>query len=65
MKTTTYKTMDVSDLGDNCDNTDLVRFVQACQARQEETWESDEVVTEWMWGNGDWRDSTNRYAPRG
>lgn len=65
MKTTTYKTMHSFDLGENCDNTDLVRFVQACQARQEETGESDEVVTEWMWGNGDWWNRAKRYAPRG
>jgi hypothetical protein len=58
---TTYRTMDTSDLGDNCDSADLGRFRAACAARQRETGETDEVVTEWMWAQGDWDARCRQY----
>ena len=60
MASTTYKTMDASDLGDGCTERDLGWFVNACRIKQINAEEagspmSDEEVTAWMWGDdGDW-----------
>lgn len=54
MSTTTYKTMDISDLGDNCTQEDLDAFKAACE-RERYPDESDQQVTDrlWtMWVNG-------------
>jgi hypothetical protein len=60
---TTYRTMDVSDLGDNCTEAELRWFHLACECRQGETGETDAEVTEWMWGaDGDWSTRARRYA---
>lgn len=53
MSTTTYKTMDVSDLGDNATDADLRAFADACR-REQKPDETDEQVTDRLWGNGDW-----------
>jgi hypothetical protein len=62
MASTTYKTMDVSDLGDNCTEQELAWFAAACRLRQEDTGESDEQVTEWMWGDGVWPERAGQYV---
>jgi len=51
---TTYKAMDISDLGDNATADDLAAFRKACERKQESTGWSDEAVTAWMWNGGDW-----------
>jgi hypothetical protein len=52
--TTTYRTMDVSDLGDNATADDLTAFRKACERKQEATGWDDATVTDWMWNGGDW-----------
>lgn len=56
MQRTTYKTMGLDDLGQNATDKDLHWFKRACKARQEQTGETDEQVTQWMWGTGDYWD---------
>lgn len=51
---TTYKTMDVSDLDPFATRQHLNAFRHACDVRQRDTDETDEAVTEWMWGDGAW-----------
>lgn len=58
----TYKTMTVEHLGDNTNERDLEWFRAACVVRQAETGESDEEVTDWMWGQGDWGDRARLYV---
>lgn len=50
----TYKTMDISDLGDNATEADLRAFADACRVHQLPN-ETDEEVTERLWNNGDWQ----------
>lgn len=52
--TSTYKTMDISDLGDNATVQELNAFRKACEQRQADTDETDEQVTAWMWADGNW-----------
>ncbi len=54
MEPTTFRNMDISELGDDCTPEDLHLFRRACERRQQETGEDDFDVTAWMWGDGDW-----------
>lgn len=62
MSSTTFRTMDISELGDNCTAQDLADFRAACAARQADTGEDDETVTAWMWGDGDWAARAAQYV---
>jgi len=50
---TTFRTMDISDLGDNANAVDLAAFQRACKIRNHVEDEADEETTAWMWGDGD------------
>lgn len=59
----TYETMTVEHLGSGATDEDLAAFVAACEARQKQTGESDEEVTDWMWNNGDFGARVAQYIP--
>lgn len=61
MTATTFRTMDVSDLGDDATPADLADFCRACEVRQSNTGGSDGDVTAWMWGDGDWASRVAEY----
>lgn len=58
----TYRTMTTEHLGANSTEQDLAWFCAACRARQADTGETDEQVTDYMWGNGDWPVRASQYA---
>ena len=55
MTRTTYRTMDVSELGDRATPADLVEFRGLCEAAHaiHPDW-SDEEITDAVWGDGDY-----------
>jgi hypothetical protein len=58
---TTFRDMDISDLGQDATDADLQMFRNACVCRRATTGESDEQVTEWMWNDGDWMGQVQEY----
>jgi len=59
----TYREMTTEHMGGDTTEADLARFRAACEARQAETGETDEVVTDWMWRDGDYYARMCQYTP--